>query len=205
MSTGLCYAALCGAAVLLMTTAADSHEIVGNRMFPATLAIDDPGVADELALPTIAFSKTGDDISVKQLDISGEYSKRITEDFALSFAPTWTHLYTPGGPTMTGAGGFQNLETAFKYRLYKNAEHEFVMSVGHACCATTSPSIRQKPFGWRSIRRSPEYNRLYAMPCACPMAAGRSTPWIWRKAASGPCALLSQAKAARRSCSTLLS
>ncbi|MGB8120080.1 MAG: hypothetical protein WA706_00925 [Pseudolabrys sp.] len=34
-------------------TAALAHEIVGNRFFPATLAIDDPGVTDELALPTI--------------------------------------------------------------------------------------------------------------------------------------------------------
>jgi hypothetical protein len=31
---------------------------------------------------------------------------------------------------MNGASGFQNLETSFKYRLFKNPEHEFVMSVG---------------------------------------------------------------------------
>lgn len=41
------------AAVLAAATAALAHEIVGNRFFPATLAIDDPGVTDELALPTI--------------------------------------------------------------------------------------------------------------------------------------------------------
>src|ERR1700687_160750 len=99
------YAALCGATAVLVTTAARSHEIVGNRMFPATLAIDDPGVADELALPTISAFKTGDDPSVKQLDISGEFAKRITEDFSVSFAPTWTRLYAPGGPTVTGASG----------------------------------------------------------------------------------------------------
>ena len=75
-------------------------------------------------------SKTGDDPSFKQLDISGEFAKRITEDFAISVAPTWSRLYAPGGPTMTGARGFQNLETTFKYRLFKNAEHEFVMSAG---------------------------------------------------------------------------
>ena len=44
-------------------------------------------------------------------------SKRITEDFAVSFSPTWTHLYAPGGPMMSGASGFQNIETTFKYRL----------------------------------------------------------------------------------------
>lgn len=107
-----------------------AHEIVGNRFFPATLAIDDPGVNDEVALPTISMSKTGDDPSFKQLDISGEFAKRITEDFAISVAPTWSRLYAPGGPAMTGARGFQNLETLFKYRVFKNDEHEFVLSAG---------------------------------------------------------------------------
>ena len=118
------------AALAASTTIAHAHEIVGNRFFPATLAIDDPGVNDELSLPTISISKTGDDPSFKQLDVSGEFSKRITEDFGVSFAPTWSRLYTPGGPTMNGVQGFQNLETTFKYRLFKNPEHEFVMSVG---------------------------------------------------------------------------
>jgi len=131
MSTRLMCAALCGvAAQLVPLSAARSHEIVGNRFFPATLAIDDPGVNDELALPTVSRFKTGDDPSVLRTDISGEFSKRITEDFAVSFAPTWTRLHPPGGPNMTGANGFQNLESTFKYRLFKNPEHEFVMSVG---------------------------------------------------------------------------
>ena len=76
------------------------------------------------------MSKTGDDPSFKQLDASSEFSKRITEDFAISVAPTWSRLYAPGGPTMNGTHGFQNLETTFKYRLFKNPEHEFVMSAG---------------------------------------------------------------------------
>jgi hypothetical protein len=131
MSNRMFHAALCGAAVALASlSAARSHEIVGNRLFPATLVIDDPGVADELALPTVSVFNTGDVPSAKELDISGEYSKLITEDFAVSFSPTWTHLYAPGGPTGTGASGFQNVETTFKYRTYANPEHEFVMSVG---------------------------------------------------------------------------
>ena len=130
MSPHLLRAALCAGSLALLAATAGAHEIVGNRMFPATLAIDDPGVADELSLPTVAISKTGDVPPVKQLDISGEYSKRITEDFAVSFSPTWTRLYAPGGPNMVGANGFQNIETTFKYRAFKNAEHEFVASVG---------------------------------------------------------------------------
>jgi hypothetical protein len=118
------------AAIAASSSIAHAHEIVGNRFFPATLAIDDPGVNDEVALPTIALSKTGDEPSFRQLDISGEFAKRITEDFAVSFEPTWSRFYAPGGPTMNGAHGFQNLETTFKYRLFRNAEHEFVLSAG---------------------------------------------------------------------------
>src|ERR1019366_4995596 len=100
MCPKLLRAALCAGPIALVALhTASAHEIVGNRFFPATLAIDDP--------------------SVKQLDIPGEFSKRITEDFAVSFAPTWTRLYAPGGPTMNGASGFQNIETTFKYRLFK--------------------------------------------------------------------------------------
>jgi hypothetical protein len=124
-------AALTGLALLLMPFAgAAAHEIAGNRFFPATLAIDDPGVNDELAVPTISLSKTGDEPPVKQLDFSGEYSKRITEAFAIAVAPAWTRLYSPGGPTGAGASGFQNLETTFKYRFYKDPMHELIMSVG---------------------------------------------------------------------------
>jgi hypothetical protein len=64
------------------------------------------------------------------LDVSGEISKRITDAFAVSFSSTWSRLYAPGGPVMTGAQGFQNVETTFKYRVIKNPEHEFIMSVG---------------------------------------------------------------------------
>src|SRR5882672_1859544 len=114
MSARIVRAALSAGAVALISCAAIAHEVVGNRVFPATLAIDDPGVADELAFPTIALSKTGDDPPFRQLDISAEYSKRITEDFAVSIAPAWSHFSPPGGPLMTGASGFQNLETTFK-------------------------------------------------------------------------------------------
>jgi hypothetical protein len=106
-----------------------AHEIVGNRFFPATLGIDDPGVNDELSLPTVDSLKTGDIPPVRQRDISGEFSKRITEDFAVSFGTTYTFL-GPVDQTAAGANGFQNLDTTFKYRVFKSPEHEFVFSVG---------------------------------------------------------------------------
>jgi hypothetical protein len=118
------------ALVLASLAGAAAHEVAGNRFFPATLAIDDPGVNDELAVPTISMTKSGDEPPVKELDFSGEYSKRVTEAFAISVGPTWTHLFAPGGPIGTGASGFQNLDTTFKYRFYKDPVHELIMSVG---------------------------------------------------------------------------
>jgi hypothetical protein len=130
MSIRLLRAGLSGLAIALIPLGhAAAHEIVGNRFFPATLGIDDPGVNDELSLPTVDSFHTGDDPPVRQRDISGEFSKRITEDFAISFGSTYTFL-GPIDPTAAGANGFQNLDTTFKYRVFKNAEHEFVMSVG---------------------------------------------------------------------------
>jgi hypothetical protein len=149
MSIRFWRAGLPGLAILLVPLGeAAAHEIVGNRFFPATLGIDDPGVNDELAFPTVDSFKTGDDPSVRQRDISGEFSKRITEAFAVSFAPTYTHLSPPGGLTGMGASGFQNLETTFKYRVFRDPEHEFVMSVGLSVewGGTGSKSVGAEPF-----------------------------------------------------------
>jgi hypothetical protein len=130
MSIHFWRAGLPGLAIMLVPfNQSVAHEIVGNRFFPATIGIDDPGVNDELSLPTVDSFKTGDDPPVRQRDVSSEFSKRITEDFAVSFGSTYTFL-GPTDPTATGANGFQNFDTTFKYRVYKNPEHEFVMSVG---------------------------------------------------------------------------
>ena len=130
MSMRLLRAGLLGFAIALVPLSGSiAHEIVGNRFFPATIGIDDPGVNDELSLPTVDSFKTGDVPPVRQRDISSEFSKRITEDFAISFGSTYTFL-GPIDPTAAGANGFQNLDTTFKYRVYKNPEYEFVMSVG---------------------------------------------------------------------------
>jgi hypothetical protein len=81
----------------------------------------------ELSLPTVSVFKNGDDPSAREIDISGEFSKRITENFGISIGETWTHLAPPGGPN---ASGFQNLETSFKYQFLRDAQHELGMSAG---------------------------------------------------------------------------
>jgi hypothetical protein len=142
-------AGLSGLAIALVPLGESlAHEIVGNRFFPATLGIDDPGVNDELAFPTVSSFKTGDDPSFRQRDFSGEFSKRITEAFAVSVASTYSRLSAPGGPTGMGASGFQNVETTFKYRVFKDPAHEFVMSVGLSVewGGTGAASVGADPF-----------------------------------------------------------
>ena len=109
------------AASLLLSTPVLAHGVAGDRFFPATLAVDDPAVADELSLPTIAILKNAD--NARQVDLSFEYSKRITELFGVSVGDTYTRL-RPGGQ------GWGNLETTFKYQAITNAPHEFILSAG---------------------------------------------------------------------------
>jgi len=117
--------ALIASMALLACADASAHCVVGARFFPATLTIDDPCVADELALPTIASFKNGDDPSTRQLDISAEFSKRITDKFGISIGTAWTQLSPPDTPH---ANGFQNLEASFQYQFLTDAARELVMS-----------------------------------------------------------------------------
>jgi hypothetical protein len=110
---------------LALSSPASAHCIVGNRFFPATLIVDDPCVNDELSFPTIAGFKNGDQPSADELDISGEYSKTITERFGISVGDTWVHLREPGDGNHSG---FDNLETSFKYQFIKSDAQEFAFS-----------------------------------------------------------------------------
>ena len=113
--------------VLPTFSVAFAHCFVGARFFPATLAVDDPCVADEMSLPTVSWSKTGDVPPATELDISAELSKRITEDFGISIGDTWTQIRQPGSPTLAG---FSDLETTLQYQLLKNGEHELALLLG---------------------------------------------------------------------------
>src|SRR5580658_11289508 len=88
-----------------------AHCFVGARFFPATLAIDDPCVADELSLPTVDWFKNGDIPSASEWDVSAEISKRITDDLGISIGDIWSQITPPGGPKMAGLG---DLETTLQ-------------------------------------------------------------------------------------------
>jgi hypothetical protein len=119
-------ASLLAAAMLINACSAQAHTIVGNRVFPATLTIDDPGVNDELALPTFAYMASANpDGSTGPFSytLGWEYAKTITADFGLSIGSegyTWQR-----NPK---AEGVANIETQAKYVFYQNPEHEFIVA-----------------------------------------------------------------------------
>lgn len=114
--------ALAGAAATLWLAPAYPHAICGDRIFPATLAIDDPGVSDELALPTISWAPFNSD-GANELDASFAWTKTITPSLGLSISagPTWEH---PGGY------GWGALDTELKYKVLCIPDAEFMFSVG---------------------------------------------------------------------------
>jgi hypothetical protein len=107
-----------------------AHGLIGKRFFPATLATDDPFVADELSLPTISYLKlrgTADSPPTKQIDLSGEFSKRLSPDLGISLGGTFTMLDPDEGSSVSG---FDNLEVTAKYVFFKNAPHELLLALG---------------------------------------------------------------------------
>jgi hypothetical protein len=138
-------AALSVVATSLFASQAFAHCFVGARFFPATLATDDPCVADELSLPTISAFGTGDDPSAAQVNLSSELSNRITNTLGVSIGAAWSQITPQGMPSVTG---FQNLETTIKWQFATIPQHEFVMSAGFGIewGGTGEPAVGAEPF-----------------------------------------------------------
>jgi hypothetical protein len=107
-----------------------AHGFAGKRFFPATLATEDPFVADELSLPTVSRRKTaasGEEPATWETETSVDVTKRITPNFGIGFGATWLRLHPDGADAVSG---FDNLAANMKYQFYKNDEHETILSVG---------------------------------------------------------------------------
>lgn len=121
---------VCACLVASAAPPVGAHGFAGKRFFPATLAVDDPFVADELSLPTVASIKRpaeGDVPAFKELSLSGEVAKRITPALGLSLAGEWLHL-DPDRAASTSR--FNNLEVGLKYQFLRSDLHETIMSLG---------------------------------------------------------------------------
>lgn len=114
-----------------MPSTAWAHGFVGQRFFPATIATDDPFVADELSLPTFTstrFNATDDSPAGRQTRLAVDFSKRITQNFGLSLG-TARERFTFGG-AQPAVSGRDNLEVGAKYQFYEDEASETLLSGG---------------------------------------------------------------------------
>jgi hypothetical protein len=116
--------AFAAAAILAGTGPASTHTVIGQRIFPATLTIDDPGVDDELALPTFVYTNNAD--GSQNTSWNAFYGKRITADLEVSINSTFLHQVNPR------LNGWTGIETEVRDQVMVNNEHEFVVSLAVA-------------------------------------------------------------------------
>lgn len=117
-------------ASLVQLPVAQAHGYAGKRLFPATMAVDDPAVGDEAGFVTSQRKAPNDDGDLNRTTTTDvEYARRLTPDLALSVGGIWKHI-KPGDPDGSTANGFDNTEIGAKYRLYVDPQHEAMVSAG---------------------------------------------------------------------------
>jgi hypothetical protein len=115
---------------LVASLPAHAHGIAGNRVFPATIATDDPSAASEASLPTVTFFNTPTDQngnSFHETDVGGELDVLVAPNFAIGASDAWTSQTKRG---VAGNYGYQNLEVSGKYQFYTNDAEELIISGG---------------------------------------------------------------------------
>ena len=125
LRTAVC-SAVGAAACLAGSPAANAHAVVGDRVFPATMAVDDPGVGDEFNLQYGHIKAPGDSGDINVNTVSYEWDKLITKNLAFSVASNYTSQNSPDGSKK----GWDDFTIGAKYLVYANARHEFMASVG---------------------------------------------------------------------------
>jgi len=111
--------------VCLAAPPAGAHGLAGRRFFPATLVIEDPFVADELALPSFSTIKTPEG---RETSIGGELAKSITPNLGVSVGAEYLIL-DPAESDEPNTDGFANPEVGVKYVIFKSDAHESIISL----------------------------------------------------------------------------
>ena len=101
-------AVFAAAAAALWLTPAYPHAVCGDRIFPATLAIDDPGVTDELTVPTVQWLPQNSDGAENRRE------RQLDEDDLSQSRPLGGRR--PDLAACPGGFGWDALDTELKYQ-----------------------------------------------------------------------------------------
>ena len=130
MSYRFARAAAAGLILVIVPVAnAMAHAVCGDRVFPATLIMDDPGVNDELSVPTIQYTPipaSNGTPSGYSLDYGWEWDKTVTRDLGFAFNDD----YFMQRGTGQNLSGWDNLTVTLKDQPPCNDAQEFMFAFG---------------------------------------------------------------------------
>ena len=120
------------AAMLNIGTATNAfaHAVCGDRVFPATLVMDDPGVSDEMSLPTITYlpiPAANGNPGGHSIDYGFEFDKTITEDLGFAINDDYFTQHGVGQPNLKG---WDNVTLTLKDKFLCIEPLELMMSMG---------------------------------------------------------------------------
>jgi hypothetical protein len=106
---------------------ADAHGIAGNRFFVGTLTFDDPSVADEAIVPN--FSTLNGPVeggNATDNRFAWSFTRLLTPFLQVQVDSGWIHRNLPTART----SGFAMTDVGIKSEIYRNNEHEMLVSTG---------------------------------------------------------------------------
>jgi hypothetical protein len=107
---------------LLLLTAANQQD--PGRDFPKTLIFDEPGIDDEISLPTLSVLPRND-FPGREIDVAFELDKRLSDWLSLQINTGYTRLPTAAGT----ASGWQNTSATLKFIVFQDEAFEQLASI----------------------------------------------------------------------------
>jgi hypothetical protein len=147
---------------------ASAHCMIGDRYIPMTLAIDTPCVVDDF-MPMVMGTKNGD--HTRELDVPLQWSKRITEDFGLTLAGTFTRMWMPDNLSLMA--------------MPMDPMHMDHMSMDHMNMPGMEPMLMWMPMsmqnmtmtGWQNLQTTFKYQFLTDKRSELVISAGLMVDW----------------------------
>lgn len=114
-------------AALGVSHAAHAHGIAGNRLFPGTLAFDDPAVGDELILPAfLSLQHPAGGGTVVDNTVAWALMRRLTPTLVVGVDNGWSHRNWGA----VQRSGFETTQLTIKSEIYRNDPHETLIAAG---------------------------------------------------------------------------